>query len=114
MPSKPTFRVHISSSAQENVPPPPATTMTFALPGSAAEDLLQRVPASKPQAVYNIMKSQLSTWNLNKPNAGEKYDENTTSSGSMEREPCWEADIASNAVDRDRWMAMEPPGPFPL
>ena len=74
MPLKPTFRVHIPSSvAQENVLPSPPTTVTFALPGSAAEDLIRQAPAPKPQAVYNILKSQLSTWNLNTPNAGEKY-----------------------------------------
>ena len=125
MPSKPTFHVHILStgSAQENVSPPPPSTMTFTLPGSAVEDLLQWAPAPKPQAVYNILKSKLSTWNLNTLNAGEKYEEITTlfvsASGfpsddmaldiAMERE----RDIASNIVDRDRWMATEPPGPFP-
>jgi hypothetical protein len=126
MPSKPTFRVRIPSSGQENVSPlAPSTTMTFALPGSAAEDLLRRAPAPKPQTVYNIVKSRLSTWNLNTstPNAGEKYDEITTSFASASGFPSdamaldiamdREGDIARNVVDRDRWMATEPPGPFP-
>ena len=125
MPTKPTFRVHIPSSAQENASPLPPTTVTFALPGSVAEDLLRlgQAPAPKPQAVYDIMKSQLSTWNLNTPNAGEKYDEITTSGASVSGFPSdtmvldiameREGDIASDVVDRDRWMVTEPPGPFP-
>jgi hypothetical protein len=69
------------------------------------------------------MKSQLSTWNLNTPNAGIEYDETTTSflSGfpsdamALDNAMEWEEMIvASNAVDRDRWMETEPPGPFPL
>lgn len=126
MPSKPTFRIHIPSSTQENVSPAPPTTFTFALPGSAAEDLLRRAPAPKPQTGYSIIKSQLSTWNLNTP----EYDEGpgiTSSSFASgfasdamaldcDNEMEWdsEGDIASNVVDRDEWMATEPPGPFPL
>jgi hypothetical protein len=127
MPSKPTFRIHIPSSTQENVSPAPPTTFTFALPGSAAEDLLRQAPAPKPQTAYNVFKSQLSTWNLNARNAGVEYGEGITSSSfasgfppdamALDRrdsEMEWEGDIASNAVDRDGWMATEPPGPFPL
>jgi hypothetical protein len=101
--------------------------MTFALPGSAAEDLLRRAPPPKPQAAYNIFKSQLSTWNLNTQNAGlgVEFDESVTSfqvaSGfpsdvmALDNEMEWEgdSDVSTNAVDRDIWMATEPPGPFP-
>ena len=127
MPSKPTFRLNIPSSTQENLSPAPPTTITFALPGSAAEDLLQRAPAPKPLTAYNIIKSKLSTWNLNTPlaNAGLEYDEGITSSSfasdflsdAMALDPDemeWEGEIASNALDGDVWMATTPPGPFPL
>ena len=125
MPSKPTFRIHIASipsSTQENASPVPPT-ITFALPasGSAAEDLLRRAPAPKPQAAYNVIKSQLLTWNLNTPNPGVEYDKSITSFASgfpsdsmnLDNEIEREEDVYSNAVDGDRWMAIEPPGPFP-
>ena len=125
MPSKPTFRIHIPSissipsSTQENASPVPPTITTFALPGSAAEDLLRRAPAPKP--AYNVIKSQLSTWNLNTPNPGVEYDKSITSFASgfpsdsmdLDNEIEREEDVYSNAVDGDRWMAIEPPGPFP-
>ena len=100
MSSKPTFRVHIPSRTQENVLSPlPPTTTTFALPGSAAEDLLRQAPAPKPQVVYKITKSRLSAWNLDIPNTGEMYNKISTTSFV----PCFpsemELDIASNAVD---------------
>ena len=132
MPSKHTFRIHISSIpsiTQENASPVPPTITTFALPGSAAEDLLQRAPAPKTQIAYNIIKSKLSTWNLNTPNAVLECDEGITSSSFASAagfpsdamaldhdEMEWEGlgEIASNAVDGDGWMATTPPGPFPL
>ena len=86
MPSKPTFHIDIPSissipsSTQENASPVPPTITTFALPGSAAEDLLRRAPAPKP--AYNDIKSQLSTWNLNTPNPGVEYDKSITSFAS--------------------------------
>ena len=118
-----------ASQLEENVSPAPPTTFTFALPGSAAEDLIRRAQAPKPQNAYNIIKSQLSTWNLNTPNPGVEYDKGITSSPfasgfpsesdvmalDRDNEMEWEGEIvASNAVDRDGWMATEPPGPFPL
>ena len=124
MPSKPTFRIHIpssSTSTHENLSPAPPTITTFALPGSAAEDLLRMAPAPKVQTVYNIMKSRLSTWNLNTPNPGADYEEVTTSFASGLASDAmtldareWEGDIAINDVDRDSWMETETPGPFPL
>jgi hypothetical protein len=122
MPSKHSFRVHISSTAPENVSPLPPTIMTFALPSSAAEDLLRRAPAPKPQTAYNIVKSRLSTWNLNTPNPGEKCDGISTSFASaggflsdamvLDVATGQEGYIVNDVVDRDRWMATEPPGPF--
>ena len=102
MPSKPTFRIHIPSSMQENVSPAPPTTFTFALLGSAAEDLIRRAPAPKPQIAYNIIKSQLSTWNLNTPNAGVEHDKGITSSS-------FASGFASDvmALDRDNEMEWE-------
>jgi hypothetical protein len=85
---------------------------SFALPGSAAEDLLRRAPTA-----YNVMKSKLSTWNLNTPNIGQDYDGFTTSSASdaaMVLDIATEREGVNHAVDRDRWMATEHPGPFPL
>lgn len=116
-PLKPTFRVHIQPESSAQTLPPP-TTVTFALPGSAADDLLRQAPApAKLQAVYNVMKSQLSTWNIDPPNtqapSGEKYNKITTSFASGFPLDVVALNIASsNAVDRDGWMATEPPGPF--
>jgi hypothetical protein len=122
MPSKPTFRIHIPSGTQENVSPAPPTVTTFALPGSAAENLIRMAPVPKAQTGYNIMKSRLSTWNLNRPIPEADCDEGTTSYGydlasdamplDIARE--WEGSIAINEVDRDSWMEIETPGPFPL
>ena len=125
MPSNFAFRVHIPStgSGDENVPlaqPQLATVISFALPGSAAEDQLRRAPTSKPRAAYNILKSRLSTWNINTPNVGEVYDNVITpssasgfSSDAMDLDNATERE-ARHTVDGDGWMATEPPGPFPL
>ena len=63
--SWPTFCIHIPSCTQENVSPPALpTTMTIALPGSVAEDLLvRRAPAPKPPGCASVQSYEISAFN---------------------------------------------------
>jgi hypothetical protein len=54
MPPKPSFRVHILSNAQEKMPPPPPTMMTFELP---LENMPQ--PNAQPKPAFTVKKSRL-------------------------------------------------------
>jgi hypothetical protein len=66
MPPKPSFRVKLSGKQQENLPPNPPTTTTFALPGTIADNKLQR--KLQRQSTFNslgIQKSRLDEWDVN-------------------------------------------------
>lgn len=68
MPPKLSFRVKLSGKQQENLPPNPPTTTTFALPGTIADNKLQR--KLQRQSTFNslgIQKSRLAEWDVNLP-----------------------------------------------
>jgi len=68
MPPKPSFRVKLSGKQQENLPPNLPTTTTFALPGTIADNKLQR--KLQRQSTFNslgIQKSRLTEWDVNLP-----------------------------------------------
>ena len=67
MSSKPSFRVKLGKQ-QENLPPNPPTTTTFALPGTIADNKLQR--KLQQQSTFNslhIQKSRLAEWSVGLP-----------------------------------------------
>ena len=66
MPPKPSFQVKLSGKQQENLPPNPLTTTTFALPGMIADNKLQW--KLQWQSTFNslgIQKSRLDEWDVN-------------------------------------------------
>jgi len=118
MPPKPTFRVKLSATQQENVPLPTPTMTSFALPGTLAEDKLRR--KSQRESSFNnskILKTRLSEWNLNLSSAGPLSDSITTSiaNGMPTSQTPWNTvglgpiieleTGAATLVDEASWMA---------
>ncbi|KAF8954830.1 hypothetical protein BDZ97DRAFT_1862647 [Flammula alnicola] len=80
MPPKPSFKVKISANEKENVSLPSSSTMSFALPGTLAEDkLLRKSQRESSFNSSNVSKTRLSEWDLNVSNAGPLPAQSSTS-----------------------------------
>ncbi|KAF8957735.1 hypothetical protein BDZ97DRAFT_1844894 [Flammula alnicola] len=83
MPPKPSFRVKLSLSQQENVSGATSTTMmSFALLGTLAEDEDKLLRKSQREPTFqssNVQKTRLSDWDLNISNTAPLLDPSSTS-----------------------------------
>jgi hypothetical protein len=122
MPPKPTFRVRISDNAQDSALLPPPTMMSFEVPHLPFENFPR--PDGQRKPAFTVRKRLLSDWNLNISGSGIMTGMNSTSnlqglstpqtpnntrgfgSATMLLEGISAADAI---VERDDWLAIEPP-----
>jgi len=68
MPPEASFQVKLPPRQQENAPLQTLTTMTFALPGTLAEQKLQwKLQQGSSSNSFHVQKTHLSKWDLNMP-----------------------------------------------